>query len=76
MTDRDKMQYIHYMQLKDELDNAACGGIVLKLDGNHTSAHSIASVCVFREEGEYMRDYIRDDSGCISELNFDRAPGR
>ena len=72
MTDQDKMQYIQYMQLKDELDNVAYGGVELKLDGNYANAHSIASVCVFREDSDYMRDYIRDDSGRLAQLNFDR----
>ena len=31
MTDYEKMQYIQYMQMKDELDNVAYNGIRLKL---------------------------------------------
>lgn len=72
MTDREKMQYIHYMQMKEELDNVAYSGVKLKLDGESTNSHSIASVCVFREEYDYMRDYRRNDEGMIDELNFDK----
>ena len=70
MTDQEKMQYIQYMQLKDELDDVAYAGVGLLLDGKSTDAHSIASQCVFREDVDYMRDYRRDDTGRISELNF------
>ena len=73
MTEQDKMQYIYYMQMKQELENVVYGGIELKLDGNTSNAHSIASVCVFNEDNDYMRDYRRDDRGRISELNFGRV---
>lgn len=73
MTDLDKMQFIRYMQMRDELENVAYGGIELKLYGKYADAHDIASVCVFCEDNDYMRDYRRDDSGRISELNFDRV---
>ena len=72
MTDLDKMQYIRYMSMRDELDNVAYAGIDLKLDGSSSNAHSIAAACVFNEESDYMRDYIRDGYGRVSELNFDR----
>ena len=72
MTDQEKMQYIQYMQMKKELDNVVYTGVRLKLDGCFTDAHSIASECVFREDSDYMRDYRRDDTGRIAELNFDR----
>ena len=72
MTDQEKMQYIQYMQLKDELDDVAYTGIQLKLDGNYANAHIIASECVFREESDYMRDYRRGDNGKISELSFEK----
>ena len=72
MTDLEKIQYIQYMQMKQELDHVAYTGVKLKLDGCFTDAHSIASRCVFQEESDYMRDYRRDDKGVIAELNFDR----
>ena len=76
MTDQEKMQYINYMAMKEELDRVVYGGIELKLDGNFSNAHSIASVCVFQEECDYMRDYRRDDKGHITELNFDPVETR
>ena len=72
MTDLEKMQYIQYMQMKEELDNVVYTGVRLKLDGCFTDAHSIASMCVFREEHDYLRDYRRDDTGKVAELSFDR----
>ena len=72
MTDQDKMQYIMYMQMKDELDNVAYSGVGLKLDGSTSNAHSIAAACVFNEDSDYMRDYKRDGFGKVSELNFDK----
>lgn len=71
MTDQEKLQYINYMAMKEELDNVAYGGIELKLDGMYSSSHSIASVCVFQEEHEYMRDYRRDETGHVTELDFE-----
>lgn len=71
MTEKDKMQYIHYMQLKEELDNVTYNGVMLKMDGNTSNSHTIASMCVFREDNDYMRDYIRDEKGCVAEINFD-----
>jgi len=72
MTDQEKMQYIQYMQLKDELDDVAYTGIQLKLDGNCANAHRIAAECVFREDSDYMRDYRRGENGIISELRFEK----
>lgn len=72
MTDQEKMQYIQYMAMKDELDNVAYGGIRLSLDGKLSSARSIAAACVFREDNDYMRDYQRDKEGRIAMLNFNQ----
>ena len=72
MNDHEKMQYIQYMQMKDELENAVYAGVGLKIDGCDTSPHHIATACVFQEDFDYMRDYRRDDSGRISSLCFDR----
>ena len=72
MTDQEKMQYIQYMSLKNELDDVAYTGIRLKLDGTFANAHEIASECVFHEDSDYMRDYRRGNNGRIAELNFDK----
>ncbi len=72
MTEQDKMQYIRYMAMRDELDNVAYSGVDLMLDGSRSSAHNIAAACVFNEDTDYMRDYIRDGYGRVSELNFDK----
>ena len=72
MTETDKIQYIRYMTMLDELENEAYKGVDLMLDGKQTNPHTIATACVFNEDSDYMRDYIRDSYGHISELNFDR----
>ena len=58
------------MQVKVELENVAYGGISLNLDGQGSNPHDIASACVFNEDSDYMRNYVRDDGGRISRLNF------
>ena len=40
MNEQDKLQYIYYMQMREELENVAYGGIELKLDGSDSNAHS------------------------------------
>lgn len=72
MTDQQKVQYIQYMAMKEELDNVVYGGIGLKLDGCLSDSRAIAAACVFQEETDYMRDYRRNDKGKVAELNFNK----
>ena len=57
MTELEKERYISYMTLKDEL----------------TAFSGIAAACVFQEDTDYMRDYVRDASGRLVKVNFDRV---
>lgn len=47
-------------------------GVALTVEGKAVPAEDIADLCVIREAGAYMRDYISDDQGKLVELRFDR----
>lgn len=47
-------------------------GISLTVEGKAKSAEDIADLCVFREAGAYMRDYIQDERGKLIEIRFDK----
>ena len=47
-------------------------GVTLTVEGKAVPAEDIADLCVVREAGAYMRDYISDDQGKLVELRFDR----
>lgn len=73
MTDEDKRRYISYLSLRGELDNVEASGTSLYLDGKRANADFIASICVFNEDSDYMRDYVTDKKGNLSRLHFDRV---
>lgn len=76
MTEDDKRRYIAYLSLRGELDNVAGHGTSLYLDGRRTDADYIASICVFNESSDYMRDYVTDKTGKLNRLSFDRVKNR
>ena len=52
-------------------------GVSLTVEGKAAPAEAIADLCVCREAGAYMRDYISDERGRLVEIRFDRVePGR
>ena len=67
MKDQEKEKYVEYLSLADELRQIASDGTRLMLEGRGSNAENIATVCVFSEECDYMRDYINDGS---KRLNF------
>jgi hypothetical protein len=73
MTELEKERYISYMTLKDELTAFSGHGAELYLDGRRSDAGKIAAACVFQEDTDYMRDYVRDASGRLVKVNFDRV---
>lgn len=74
MTEYEKGQYISYMQLQEELRDYEDQGASLYMNGKKKNAGDIARACVFQEDDEcYMRDYIRDDSGRLVKVTFDRV---
>ena len=48
-------------------------GVALTVEGKAVPAEDIADLCVIREAGAYMRDYISDDQGKLVEIRFDRV---
>ena len=71
MTDNDKLKYISYLSLKGELDHVQGHGTHLYLEGRRTDPDCIASICVFNEKTDYMRDYVADRTGNVNSLSFD-----
>ena len=67
MKEQEKQKYVEYLTLADELRQIASEGTRLMLEGRGTSADNIATVCVFSEECDYMRDYINNGA---RQLNF------
>ena len=47
-------------------------GIALTVEGSARSAEDIADLCVLREAGAYMGDYIQDERGKLIEIRFDK----
>lgn len=76
MTELEKERYISYMTLRDELAGFTGRGAELYLDGLRADAGKIAAACVFQEEANYMRDYVRDDTGRLVKVNFDSVRNR
>ena len=72
MTELEKERYISYMTLKDELTAFSGHGAELYLDGRRSDAGKIAAACVFQEDTDYMRDYVRDEF--ISEVWYGKEP--
>ena len=48
-------------------------GVALTVEGKAVPPEDIADLCVCREAGAYMRDYISDDRGRLVEIRFDRV---
>lgn len=73
MTEFEKNQYISYMQMQEELRDYEGQGASLYMNGKKIPAGEIARVCVFEEESSYMRDYVRDGSGRLVKVTFDKV---
>ncbi|MCQ2512378.1 MAG: hypothetical protein MJ092_03215 [Lachnospiraceae bacterium] len=71
MTYSEKNRYIAYMTLEHELKKIARNGASLYLEGRKSDAKEIAAACVFNEETSYMRDYVWNESGQLTQLKFD-----
>lgn len=54
-----------------ELDEYAQSGISLWLNGRPSTPERICRAHRVAENVSYMRDYVRDDSGMITRLEFD-----
>lgn len=56
--------------LRSELEKYQKQGVKLWLDGQPGTPKSIAKAHLIAEEGTYMRDYVRDDTGEVANLYF------
>lgn len=57
--------------LRKELETYEKQGISLWLDGVPSTPKEIQKAHRVAEEGCYMRDYVHDDHGCLTRLEFD-----
>ncbi len=58
-------------KLRTELRQYQKRGIRLLLNGKDSTPKAIEKACGIAEENSYMRDYIPDDRGRISQISFD-----
>lgn len=58
--------------MKQRLEQIAECGVSLYLDGQEASPKKITDVCMVREKGVYMPDYITDDDGVLKEVRYDK----
>lgn len=64
---REYRPFLHTLRSYQE------AGVILTVEGRKTNARRIAELCIVRERGAYMSDYIRDADGRLVELRFDRV---
>ena len=62
--------------LRRELEYYEEEGVSLYLNGDPSTAKSIANACQLAEGGVYMRDYTEDETGKIACVSFDFIPVR
>ncbi len=56
--------------LKKELSRLKKEGVYLEINGEPGSPETISKACKLAENGTYMRDYIADDKGGVTEIHF------
>lgn len=60
----------NYQELFSELTEYERSGIKMQINGISASPLQIVSAHMIRENSNYMRDYIMDEEGKITELDF------
>lgn len=60
----------NYQELFSELTAYERSGVRMQIDGISASPLQIVSAHMIRENSNYMRDYIIDEEGKITELDF------
>lgn len=58
--------------LVEELKTYELYGIPIILEGEQSTPIKIAEACVLKDGITYMRDYVEDEKGVLSQLRFDR----
>jgi len=59
-----------YQKLFSELTEYERSGVKMQINGMSASPLQIVSAHMIRENSNYMRDYIMDEKGKITELDF------
>lgn len=59
-----------YQELFSELTKYEKSGVRMQIDGISASPLQIVSAHMIRENSSYMRDYIMNEEGKITELDF------
>lgn len=67
-----KDKYNLFITLKNELESYEKQGARINFKGEYVPAEYAAMMCAFREKSSFMRDYIFDDNGKITEVRFDQ----
>lgn len=67
-----KDKYNLFITLKNELESYEKQGTRINFKGEYVPAEYAAMMCAFREKSSFMRDYIFDDKGKITEVRFDQ----
>lgn len=67
-----KNKYNLFVTLKNELESYEKQGTKISFKGEYVPAEYAAMMCAFREKSSFMRDYIFDDKGKITEVRFDQ----
>ena len=65
-----------YFSIRSELEEYKKLGIRITLEGEISSPCKVADECVFREDSNYMRDYVTDDLGRLIEIGFNKVSNR
>lgn len=60
----------NYQELFSELTKYERSGVRMQIDGISASPLQIVSAHMIRENSNYMRDYIMNEEGKITELDF------
>ncbi len=65
-----------YFSIRTELEKYEKNGIIITLEGKVSSSDVIADICVFKEDSNYMRDYITNEFGNLIEIGFNRVENK
>lgn len=62
-----------YLKVKEELERYEKKGVIISVEGEPVVAKKAAQISCFETDACYMRDYIIDDMGEITEIGFNRV---
>lgn len=62
-----------YFSIRTELEEYEKLGVRITLEGERSSPDKVADECVFREDSNYMRDYVTDECGRLIEIGFNHV---